>query len=626
MFPLWRQSRRLASGKAASKNLEVNTKKYDINLTNYLLSSRKLNPTEERIKNIQFTNSDEETIIDRFIIPIRSEKSIPEKEVETISPKLKYLLAAFHIDNDEVLPLTKPKHLKENPFEYHSKYNGDESYVSMPRLSVTKLLTSQWCELREFYTIYSGSPVKEETKEMRSGTEAHLKLELQTHKLIDTEEFSKLTDNCIEEKVVKAKKDISKLEDPNDIQQATTLLNNLIELLDGASPESSLASDWLEKIVSRLFYLINTSEAREVLLHGYLDLITSNFVSNLDEFPLRKHNHVLVSGVVDYLKLVNPYDENDLSMFKDIQDYMEFTYQKLGENRLIDLTSFLRDIEPIILEYRNKYKIVITDVKTRSWNKLPQQESVIQAAKLQASYYRNLFGILAGEFDESSLCYEMLIENAKRRNLDVDRPISLKSALLFLRAHHSIILKDYVKMANGEPIGFEPFDTFTREKYLNRSPSYDFRKLFSENEIIDFIQKLKETDSNDLNFEAILTPEFLKAWKVPLTLRYFAARSSQLYHLFKPFLSDLLSIEYHNAKTGKCFHTNYYTYDTEENRNASKNATAFWNGSKPPSPVNDLSKCTYCDFSSKCLIPNPEKNVLGSYGSVGSKIKNFIHS
>ena len=613
------------SNSTAFKRPEINTKKYNLKLPNSNESNNKpLFTLDEKLKVIQYSDANEESILGKFILPLRSGSKGPKTNPKPNSSKMRNLLTTFHIDEEESLPLEKPGYIKETPFEYHSKYNSDASYISIPRLSVTKLLTFQWCELREFYTIFSGSPVKEETKEMKSGTEAHLRLELETHKLINVEDIERITDIFMEKEIDSYEKHINTLTDPDDILLAKKDLSKLTEILHGAIPESSMANEWMNKIISRLFTLINTSEAREVLVHGYLDFQTSQFTSNLRDFLLNQLNLVLVSGVVDHLKLFNPNDETDYSMFEDIQDHVEFTYLSQRKHQWIDLSKFFKDIDPIIKEYSDIFKIAIADVKTRSWNKLPQQESVLQAAKLQVEYYRNMFGILAGEFDDMDIGYEMLLENAKRRNLDVDKPISIKAALAFLKANHTIIFKDYVKLANGEAIGFDSFDKFSRERYLNQESNYDFTKVLKGTNREDYISQIKYSDKDGFDFDEILTSDILKTWKIPLTLRYFAARSSQLLNLCKPFLSDSLSIEYHNVKNDQCFHTNYYNYNANEINEDTARASAFWNGSRPPVPVEDLSKCNYCDFSSRCVIPNPHKKVPDSYGSVGSKMKHFI--
>lgn len=624
--PMWNYFKRSFSNMTALRVSEINTKQYNLNLP----ISNDINntdfPLDDKLKVIQYTDENEEYIIDNFILPLSSGAEISNTYQKPNLSKIRNLLTTFHIDEGESLPLMKPRFIKETPFEFHSKYNRDSSYINIPRLSVTKLLTFQWCELRDFYTIFSGSPVKEETKEMKLGTEAHLKLELETHKLIQVEDMERITDTFVETMLESFRNHMKTLTEPDDILQAKEDLTDITELLCGAVAESSMANEWMGKIISRLFALATTSEAREVLVHGYLDFNTSRFTSKLLDFQLNQLNHVLVSGVVDYLKLFNPNDKTDYSMFKDIQDHVEFTYLSQNKRQLIDLSQFLVDVAPIIHEYSDTYMLGVTDVKTRSWNRLPQQESVLQAAKLQASYYRKMFGVLAGEFDSMEIGYEMLLENAKRRKLDVDKPISIKTALSLLKANHNIIYKDYVKLANGEAIGFEPFDKFVEEEYLNKRSNYNFARLLNGSTKEDFISQVKSSDKDGFDLEGILNSEILKTWKIPLTLRYFAARSSQLFHLCKPFLSDSLSIEYHNVKNDQCFHTNYYTYNSDEVDEVTASASTFWNGSRAPVPVQDLSKCNYCDFSSRCLIPNPHKKVPGSYGSVGSKMKHFIQS
>lgn len=617
-------SKRLYSNKGKSIS-EVNTKKYALKLPNITTNNPPINKTGQKLKVIQLNDEESEMIIDKFILPDGSDVISDAPKKQTL-PKLRNLVNNFSIEDDELLPLEKPYYIKDNPFEFHSTYNSDLSYVNIPRLSVTKLLTDQWCELRDFYTVYSGSPVKEPTKEMKLGNETHIKLELETHKLINTSALSKQVDRLIEEQLDVDKEKMGLLTDLQDISIASEKLNMLLEDLDGAFGESMLATDWFDKIIGRLFTLITTSEAREVLLHGYLNFETSTFVSKGVELPLDKNKHVLVSGVVDYLKIFNPENELDYSMFKDIQDYIEFSFPTSNKHHSIDLSKFLEYIKTIIKEYNTTYNLRITDVKTRSWNKIPHQESVLNAAKLQACYYRRMFGILAGEFDNDGVAYNMLLENATRRNLDIDKPISLKTVLILLRTNSSLIYNDFVKLANGDPIGFGPYDDFVKKTYLEKQSDYDLTKLFTVTNINTFLDRIQEAEGSDFDYAQIFTADILKPWKTPLTLRYFAARASQLFNVYEPIISDNLSIEYHNGKTGQCFHINHYKYDFEELESETKRATTLWNGSRSPVPVHDLSKCNYCDFSPKCSIPNPDKNAPSSYGSVGSKIKQFIHT
>lgn len=513
--------------------------------------------------------------IDRFILPKKDQK------LNLNNKPLIQLFNNWNLEETDNLPLKSPIDL--NPYEFHSRFNEDISYITHPRLSVTKLLTDRWCDLREYYTIYASSPRYKSSPQLQLGLDLHQKLELELHHFIDTEILSlKLEDIII-------KKDLS----------SSSLINGYIK-------ESESASDISEKIIIRLFKLVTTSECREVLTHGFLDTECLQLVYESSSIS---EKNILISGIIDSLTLKNAENKDEYSLFEDIQNYMKFNYKIINDIYLVDLFSFLPDVREILFDYRDNYKVQVTDVKTRSFNKIPSQESVLNSSKIQTFYYLKFLKLLSQ--GDAYFGYTSLMRNLEIKGCDLDAPINIKTLIILLRKHLDLFLLDFLKLARGEPIGFEPYDDYAKNNYIN----YEYNvELLLDNEDLKFLSE------EEYNFELI--KELLCTWKFPLTLRYFIARASQFYRLLNVFESDTTTIEYHNNKTGYCFQEIEYQYNDEELKNHIRTSGQFWIGLREPNFTDDLSKCKYCEFESKCTIPNLSPNNR----DIGVKLKEFLRS
>lgn len=148
-------------------------------------------------------------------------------------------------------------------------------------------------------------------------------------------------------------------------------------------------------------------------------------------------------------------------------------------------------------------------------------------------------------------------------------------------------------------------------------------KIMNVQSLIRSQEIVKCAQRTDFDYHKLLTPELLTSWKVPPTIRYFAARSYQFYTLFADFVGDQTRVEYHNGKTGVLFHSNNYQYDSNEMNLQISLASKFWNGDRQPNYTTDISKCKNCTFSTKCLIPNEG---LDDSKIVGRKVHEFLHS
>ncbi|KAI5963620.1 EXO5 [Candida pseudojiufengensis] len=523
------------------------------------------------------------SIIKESLVESTPINASPKKRKKRLNKNLKDLYSNWNLNQDQDLPITSP--IPVSPYEYYITNNSNESIIKFPRLSVTKLLINNWCQLREYYQIYSGSK-KLKGNNIKQGQNYHSKLEEITHDSVDFENELKFINLNIEN---------LKLEcNDNEFKE--------LEKLSEFNQNDELVNDWSNQIISRLFNLIVNSESREVLVHGFINLDQGKLITNDSDLP----GATLISGVIDLLKFRNPKTPKDLKFFVDIQNLIEFEFGKIDDKLpIIDLSIFIKEVKEILNEYNNqKLSLNIVDIKSRTWNQLPNYDSVLKGAKLQTYYYKNMFENLASD---PFFTYNSLIKNAEIRGCNIDEPINQILVLKLLKQYSYIFYEDFLKLSNGEPIGFEPFDNHTNETSYNFGVLFQDLESFSLNNpnTTSFMKELE--NSSDFNYQKLITP-LLKNWKTPPTLRYFASRSSQFYTLFQNFInSDSTYVEYHNSKTELNFKTIKYKYNEILFNNQLVEASKFWNGTTTkPEAVDDLNKCKYCDFASKCIIGKNE--------------------
>lgn len=548
-----------------------------------------------------FLNGQDEetrTLLAKFILPCKNgDEEIQKEAIPALPDTIQPLFSNFNVNPKHLLPLTKPSYIKQSPFEFHSMFNADPSYLSVPRLSVTKLLTTSWCELREFYLVYSGSPSFKKTTQMKLGSEYHSGLEEQTHKVVDMQPFVMKVDDLL-------------------LQNEFTEEDR--EMINQGAGEAELADIWLEKIVVRLFSLLTRSEARELVVHGYLNLIDGKYITKLADIKSTpfSNNKVLVSAIIDHIKLTNKYDENDLDFFVEINDYIETQF----ENGVIEFDKFLNEVHEIINKYSDELEMTISDVKTRSFNKIPQQDSVVEAAKLQVSHYKTMLDTLS----QKGVSYNLFNDNALRRNLDIDQPLGIKHVLMFLIRNYELVYDDFEKLSQGKPIGVAAFDDYYKES-TREFPGYSFKTLLGNDHTKEQLNKLC-LEMYDKDLDKLIPPSMMnRQWQIPVTLTYISGRINSLFDTLGPVSRDKLSIEYHNVRTGVKFSQRSFKFNETKFAEQVDNSSKFWSGRKPYAEfTDDLSKCKYCDFSSKCPIPN-QKETIGDQ-SIGNVVLQFINS
>lgn len=363
---------------------------------------------------------------------------------EYLKKKLSDVRKVFGYDsnNPGYLPFKLPK---ERPNPYLDAHlgrtidpdTGKQILHGKHRLSVTKLLTKRWCELRESYDIYAKAPIFEHAHVVK-GLETHQKLEGETHPIPEgwrdfVEDF---------------------------------------EITIPTDEFHELVGSWYENMV-RLTNLFIVGEAREVLCHGYLNSDSCQLV----EGPVTREEDILISGVIDHLFLV----QRGYSRSKPLR-----INGCIVRKPTFDITDILKQLSADREHIKQNYEVVVSDVKTRSIRKVPTQNSVLKSTKLQVMYYRSFMETLGSSVIDT---YEKLLTNAQRRGMDVDKPIE-PSKIVSIMAAGDLIISDMRRLRDGDDIGFEPFDNCPSESV--QTEAYDvthFHDLITDMRVI---QKFEE--------------------------------------------------------------------------------------------------------------------------------------
>ncbi|SCU91637.1 LAMI_0E06678g1_1 [Lachancea mirantina] len=332
----------------------------------------------------------------------RGQPAIKAEKLKYLSKKLPIVSKLFNAEEEpDFLSFKLPRGLQS---PYHHAYarrpidprDDAASGSRKNRLSVTKLLTKRWCELREAYDIYSRIPLYEHAQ-LKVGKKEHQRLEDETHQVpLDYIQF----------------KEDYNLEIPDD-------------------PFHTLVEDWFLSI-TKILDLFENGHARELLCHCYLDSRTGELLCT----PARDENDILVSGIIDHLVLTNE----------------EGTVTLPGHHR--DLKHIYSELALKIQAMKGKAHIIVSDVKTRPTPSIPRQSSVIKYSKFQVMYYRRFLETLSLDSDQT---YRKLLINAQRRGFDVSAPID-PTKILSLLEMDQVFVADMERLQQGKPIGFNSFD------------------------------------------------------------------------------------------------------------------------------------------------------------------------
>lgn len=492
-------------------------------------------------------------------------------------------LERFERSQDSLL--VPPKHLPL-PFAQHSTINGDKSYITQPRLSVTKLLTESWCELREYYKVFAGLPAEPRTKRLKEGSEYHGKIEALTHKTANTELVA---------------------------DQITHLTGDDQDLVKNPKA-ADMGREWTERVVVRILSVARRSGAREILVHGFLDFKSASLVSSPDGL----HLGVLVNGIADIVQLEDC--EREEERLKLVKDAGEESADTTGDSSLHDIGLMVIESPENVLPSVSDLSILIPkakkeaemkakthslhvgDVKTRRVDSIPAQASVVDSARIQCMYYAYFLCNLA---QDSNFAYASIMENAKRRQVDPHAAIGIAHVNNILLSNFGVLVKDFLRLAKGDKIGFAPFDDSLPES----APMYSLSQLASEVEFREMLTIVsgKVPEFSEVDISALFSP-----WQRPLTFSYFAARAAQAYNVLEHFQPTTVGVEYHNSRTGQIIESRRYEFDQSDFDTQMERACLFWDGTREPEATDDVGKCRYCNFQSRCPAINvPKQESIG---------------
>lgn len=188
--------------------------------------------------------------------------------------------ATEYVQFHEGLLQPRRKRFAASPFEVYSKTKDDPHsnrvpIAQFPRLSVTKMLTKSWCELREMFKVYSQIS-QPSTSHMIAGNLIHSQLEAMTHKPLQLD--------LIPTVVVT----------PAD-HEANRLLEQILKIMD----------------------LFIHGEAREIYYNAFIDNDTG-----MTSDP--RQTNLLLTGIIDHLTLEDDNGRVVRFLRDDIEDMDEF--------------------------------------------------------------------------------------------------------------------------------------------------------------------------------------------------------------------------------------------------------------------------------------------------------------
>lgn len=479
-----------------------------------------------------------------------------------------------------------PEKLEPNPFTYYTTENAaDPTIVAFPRLLVTKLLSYAWCELELFYRIYSGLQKKEVTTRLAEGSEYHDRLENEEHERADM----------------------------------SSAVDQLTEIAAQHSPEKAIylgrnqgLAEWAKSVtehsIKRGISLAQTRHAREIDVHSFIDFETNRPVERVEDL----HKGVLVRGIADIVQFERKSGtekKNDIHPVEFPEATAEIDKISLM-TPIWDLNRAIPELKEEVQISRDDYFLQVRDVKTRGVKSLPKQELQLKAAKDQCMYYTRFF---LGFTKDIRFTYESYQESARRREIDIDAEIGEAHAVILLLEKFEALALDYVRLAQGQPLGFAPHDEIMSEIYENQgegNEDYDLSKFISEKEFKEILENIY---GDTLAVKSIEISVLFKPWKYPLTPRYFIARVSQVYDIFNGYDASTVAVDYHHSKLGTIIGSKVYPYTVKANNEALKEAVNFWTGRRPPREADSRWKCNNCEFNSCCpAINKPFKQSIGA--------------
>ena len=494
-----------------------------------------------------------------------------QEKVKYLTTKIERVRKLFGNDN-KYLNCLSHELPKGNPSPFHNGLPPIKAPQRAKRLSVTSLLTKSWCEIRFAYDIYSQVP-RITTSELLLGLKQHSNLELISH--------------------------------PRN--------NTLLQFeSDWNVPKDKLIDQWIQTMY-RLVSLFVKGEAREIFCFAYIDSTDDkfSFVNDLPSVEWKEYiekvnqinfedyyhkskndQYILLSGVIDHLRL------------KSIVDNRKVTHSLYSlseiQNPNYDIKLILDNIEDMLS--RKELCIQVGDVKTRQKFNIPKQNSVIDSSKIQVMYYKKF---LSNMGKDPSITYQSLLLNAFERGYNIDEPIHpLKIFSLILQ--NPFLMSDMEKLKQGKEIGFLQFDNYIKRNNTTNMDLTVYKDKF-DGHLLKCLNSL------------------CGIWDTPVTLRYLAARLSQLYYFIGKIISKNLLIEYYCR--GVNFENLFFEYDESIFIAHHINSMQFWFGNRDIEPFtpnfyNFATFCKKCDYRDVCSWKKKGEDLCKKMGDSLSSLQN----
>lgn len=495
------------------------------------------------------------------------------------------VLSAFGASPDSLLDPRRPL---MPPFQFHSTFNSDPLYVEQPRLLVLKMITTSWCELQRFYDVYAGLPPIKANLYLQRGKDYHKKLEDEAHKPVD-EKPLQVTVN----------------------QLLNMLPEEERELMVSPKEYSHLAINWMTHTVGRILDLSKIGVAREVVMHGFLDLANGKILRAGDETLAS----VLVNGIADIVLLKRLGTERDVededNSQTDAENVQILASFPLDSHSSLPVSDWgVVDLDAEFLQAKIKfddllkdYGVEIRDIKTRTGRNIPRQQLVVLGAKVQCMYYAQFLDELT-KSDKGAL--QSILSNCERRNVLVDQALGLATAIELLVIHFPLMIRDCVELATEGK--FTCF--YASADSENKYEPFDFSRFISQTDFTELVAQTypDHPEYTDYDISALFQP-----WKSPLTMRYFAVRAAQAFHLLEKLVPISVGIEYHQPSKDAIIARKLYKFDKNILEEEAHSAASFWGGTRAPQETQDKGMCNSCEYRHRCTAINSQGDSVGTF-------------
>lgn len=446
----------------------------------------------------------------------------------------------------------------------------DNEFDNNSRLSVTKILPNSFCELRKMYRLYLEESAIE-TPAMINGRKIHKVLEDRVHPQTDI--YLKTKYGAKELLQIDKQQELNIPQHISSIINEPALTNGILTTIDIS--DDIYISVQLQKIsqtINRIINIFKFGKGREILVHALYNKKTNKILTNLPESGIIDKDHIIISGIIDDIYLTSDYDD----AFKAFQE-------ELGTeiNKQYDFESTFKVIKSKMTQWTDlndpMLYLVINDDKSimrRFKPSISNQKNQL----LQVGIYRYLLGILSKDINFS---YESWRFNMISRREKIDEPLhnSIVSLTCLINQY---LLKDYIKLKNGDPINYDGIKNPPSNTYNSSAAPYIFQNT---------------TNIESLN---ILNGE----WKNPPTFSHIIARLAQVENLLKTFLSNKLEITYIDRLNGELINSIYGKFNEKYVNDQINLGMDLWLGKREPFPPSNENICKKCEFNRKCKIPN----------------------